>query len=197
MSADRRYNPLRWLPKPRLEPAGLLTISDAARFHYFHVVRRGWPIAGIVLLMFAMSVFGLLVVVVSGDMERMKNLGLMWLVFLVWTLLACASPYWSARRQFAKQDHLRQPMRFYFREDRVRQEGPNFSGELSWQIIAGVYETNSLFLIYHQSHQMAWILPKRFFWGDELMIQRWRKFVTGHLSSPRLFHERGILGELI
>ena len=59
--------------------------------------------------------------------------------------------------------HLEQkPMRFLLTSERVRLEGPNFSGEMTWPFVHSVYETKNAFLIY-QTAQVAWILPKRFF----------------------------------
>jgi hypothetical protein len=84
-------------------------------------------------------------------------------------------------------------MRYHFTSERIRLEGANFFSEINWPLVHGVYETKGAFLIY-QSPQAAWILPKRFFWGEEREVERWRQFVIQHLTKPGLFRRPEVLG---
>jgi YcxB-like protein len=56
----------------------------------------------------------------------------------------------------------------------------------------GIYETKSMFVLYH-SPWMAWILPKRFFWNDERLVQQWREWAIRQLPERKRFHEPGLL----
>jgi len=173
-----------------LQPAGQLTVADVVRFGYFHYIRRFWPLTAFCL---ALSLLGFLSVLSSGDSERLQNPGLFYVFLFVFTFLQFGIPYLGARRQYAALRYLREPMRFHFTTERIRLEGPSFSGEASWPLVHSVYETKNAFLIY-QSSQAAWILPKRFFWGEDQEIQRWRQFVIQHLTKPGLFRKPELLG---
>jgi hypothetical protein len=168
-----------------LQPAGELAPADVIRFSYFHYVRRFWIVG--VWLLFLFFLAGLGAVFSSGDPDNPQNRGALYLPTLVVALLMFGLPYLSARRQHAKLLYLREPMRYYFTNEGIRLEGPNFSSEIAWKLVQRVYETKRAFLIY-QSSQTAWILPKRFFWGEDLAIQGCRQFIVQHLTKPKLFH---------
>ena len=177
-----------------LQPAGKLTSADLVRFHFFHTWGRSWLLTGVVLIAWIFPIFGLVAVLSTGDPERLKNPGQFYFFGLLWPLLLTALPYWSARRQYAKHVYLREPMRYYFGHDRISLEGPSFNGEIEWKLVDRIYETRSLFLIYHS--QVAWMLPKRFFWGDKTAIKQWKHFAITHLNKRDQFDDLGIVAGL-
>ena len=173
-----------------LQPAGKLTLADVIRFSYFHYARRVWILTGFCVVF---ALFGIVVVISTGDPQRLQNPGSFYLFLLVFAFLQFVVPYVSARRLYAKLVYLSEPMRFLLTSERVRLEGPNFSGEMTWPLVHSVYETKNAFLIY-QTSQLAWILPKRFFWGEEHQIERCRELAKQCLRMPKLFHESDWLG---
>lgn len=173
-----------------LQPAGKLTLVDVIRFSYFHYFRRFWILTAFCI---TFSIFGIAAVIATGDRERLQNPGSFYVFLLLLAFLQFAIPYVSARRQYAKLVHLREPMRFLLTSERVRVEGPNFSGETIWPLVHSVYETKNAFLIY-QTAQVAWILPKRLFWAEEQKIEGWRQLAKQCLRNPKLFHQINWLG---
>ncbi len=149
-----------------------------------------WPLPVFGLLF---SFLGFAAVLSTGDPERLKNPGTFYVILFFLVLLPFGTTYLSARRQYATLRYLREPMRYHFASDQIRLEGSNFSSEMTWPLVQGVYETKRAFLIY-QTAQSAWILPKRFFWGEDDEIERWRRFVTRHLTKPKLFRRPELLG---
>ena len=173
-----------------LQAAGELTFPDVVRFQYFHYIRRFGLVTGFCLLF---SLFGFAAVLSTGDPERLRNPGVFYVILFFLVLLQLGLPYLGARRQYATLGFLRGPMRYHFTSERVRLEGSSFSGEIAWPLVNRVYETKRAFLIY-QTPQTAWILPKRFVWGEDKEVQRWRLFVTRHLTKPKLFRRPELLG---
>ena len=135
------------------------------------------------------GLLGMVVVSMSGDVERLKNPGLYYLIPLGFALLFLGGPFLEARRQYRKQQYLREPLGYDFTNDGIGLTGPNFSSKIAWTLVRRVYETKTLFLIY-QSSQLAWILPKHFF-CEESAIEGGKSFVIGHLTKPSLFHGCG------
>jgi hypothetical protein len=169
-----------------IEAAGELELADVIRFQYFHFAKTRWiPICTIATLAF--SIFGLAAVLSTGDPERLRNPGSYYLIFPIFALLAWAAPYFAARKQFAKIQWLREPMRYRFDDEGPHVAGPSFSGTIVWKVLPGIHETKTLFIVY-QTSQAAWIIPKRFFWGDERELTRFRSFAIAHLAEPGKFH---------
>jgi hypothetical protein len=113
-----------------LQAAGVLTLADVVRFQYFHFARKVWPVVLLLGLAMPLSLVGIFSVLATGDIEQWKNPGVQWVILFFWAALALTGPYWAARRQRAQQSYLRMPMRCHFTADRVRLEGPQFSGEI-------------------------------------------------------------------
>jgi hypothetical protein len=183
-------------PTTVFQPAGTLILDDIIRFQYFHANRRLWPLTIFMMLFGVFSFTGLVVTLSAGSVERFANPGLFYVAFLVWAALFLVVPYLGARRQFAKQQYLREPMQFCFTADRVRLEGPHFTSELNWSLVQRIHETKNLLFIY-QSPQIAWILPKRFFGGEPGLIEQWKEFVIGRLQHPGLFQGLKFPGSFI
>lgn len=172
----------------QLQAAGELQLDDLLRFQYFHLLGRNWLIAFAVLAAFCLSLLGIIVCLASGDPRKIQNPGLQWLFLLGFGVLLLGQLHWSARRQFAKQRYLREPMRYLTSEERVGLQSPSYSSEVDWAMIQAIYETKSLFLIY-TAPQVAWVLPKRFFWGDEQRALAWKQFAMRKLAGR--FHQPG------
>jgi YcxB-like protein len=181
------------MPAESLQAAGKLTIADLTRFQFFHRARRQWYLAIPILLMLIFCLLGIGVVLSTGDVERIENPGSSYFIMLAFLLLYFVVPFVAARQQYAKQQYLREPMRYQFTDEHVRLEGASFSTEVKWSLVQGVYETKSSLFIY-QSPQGAWILPKRFFWGDDRTLQLCRNFIVAHLANRKLFHVSEIPG---
>jgi len=169
------HNPLR--------PAGTLTFLDIVRFQYFHNNKRLWPLTLFFLLGVLFSLFGIAVVFLTGDVERIKNPGSYYAIFLCWALLCLGGPFLAARKQYRKQQYLREEMQYDFTNDGVGLQGPNFSATIAWLLVQSICETKTGFIIYQSPH-LAWILPKRFFPTSD--IEGWKMFVRERLTSPTL-----------
>jgi len=170
-----------------LRAGGKLELSDVVKYLYFHTLVRTWYLTIFFILMLLFCVFGFVAVLSTGDSERLRNPGTSYLIMFIFVSLQFFLPYIVARRQISKLPYFREPMRYQFADDRIRLEGASFSSEITWPLVKRVYETKNAFLIYH-SAPTAWIIPKRFFWGNDSEIQHWRKFVVGRLAKPRMFH---------
>src|SRR6516164_1983656 len=140
-----------------LKPAGKLTRAGEFGLFYSQNDWRNWILTGFCVVF---ALFGIVVVISAGDPQRLQNPGSFYLFLLVFAFLQFVVPYVSARRLYAKLAYLSEPMRFLLTSERVRLEGTNFSGEMTWPLVHSVYETKNAFLIY-QTSQLAWILPKR------------------------------------
>lgn len=157
-------------PLQSLEIQGQLTTSDLARFQYFHILRRSWPI-----LAAAVAILILWVAVLIYDMaEEPKLYGiladtlpLIVLLFL-WTLTILIRPYFAALRQGKTQAYLRDTLVYRFSEEGFAVTGTNASWSLRWNAVQRVVETDSLFIVYH-GPTAATIVPKRFFENSEAL----------------------------
>lgn len=172
-----------------LQPAGRLSKTDVIKFAYFHHLRRFWPLVALCL---CFSLLGLLAVISTGDPDRLRNPGSLYFFLLILALVQLGIPYLSAWRQYSKTQFLRDPMRFHITREKIRLEGSNFSSEVTWQFVKAAYETKNAFLIY-QTAQMAWILPKRFFWGDSELLAQGRQIIAQSLVEPQRLRSVAIL----
>ena len=110
---------------------------------------------------------------------------------LILGLVQLGVPYVSARRQYSKTQFLREAMRFQITREKIRLEGPSFSTEIAWPLVKAAYETKNAFLIY-QTAQTAWILPKRFFWGDSDLVAQCRQLMSQRLVGPQRLRSTSI-----
>ncbi len=165
--------------------SGTLAQSDLVRFQYFHANRRWWPITLMFILFTLLAFFFIFVVLLTGDVERFKNPGLNYVIFLCFGMLFFLFPYRAAKRQYRSQQYFRERILCRVSDNGFRLEGSGFSTEIAWALMHNVYETKTAFLIYH-TPRLAWILPKRFFTGQH-EIEDWKKFVKAHLPNPKLF----------
>jgi hypothetical protein len=172
-----------------LQPSGRLNRTDVVKFAYFHHLRRFWLLIGLCL---AFSMLGILAVVTSDDPDRLQNPGSAYFFLLVFGLIQLGLPCLSGWRQYSKMQVLREAMRFHITGEKIRLEGPNFSSEVMWPLVQAAYETRNAFLIY-QSAQMAWILPKRFFWGDSELLAQGRQIISQSLVKPRRLRSVALL----
>ncbi|HXR74824.1 MAG TPA: YcxB family protein [Bryobacteraceae bacterium] len=156
---------------------GTLTLADLARFQYFHVLRRTWP--GLILvLLIGLAILALIVAVPNPNI--LKNAAPLLTLFVIWLALLAVTPYWNARRQFARQRYLREPVSQTFSTDGIKSIGPSVSTELQWSVMQTVRETKSQFLLYYAPNQ-ALLVPKRFF-TDDAQLASWRDVARAGMS---------------
>ncbi|HEV8148312.1 MAG TPA: YcxB family protein [Bryobacteraceae bacterium] len=170
------------------QPAGTLTLRDVVQITYSQSMR----IIIAALLFVGVAILGIVFALLldqSGTESPWWTYGFL----LCWGLVMLAVPYVSATNQFRKQRYLREPIQFSFSETAIRLEGPNFSSQITWQVVQRVRETKSAFLIF-QSARAAWILPKRFFANND-DIEKWRQFAIAHLEKPNQFRPAGWLSK--
>ncbi|MGH9697060.1 MAG: YcxB family protein, partial [Bryobacteraceae bacterium] len=101
-------------------------------------------------------------------------------LFIIWLALLAVTPYWNARRQFARQRYLREPVSQTFSADGIKSTGPSVSTELQWTVVQTIRETKSQVLLYYASNQ-ALLVPKRFF-TDDAQLASWRNIVRAALD---------------
>jgi hypothetical protein len=151
-----------------LDIQGPLTTGDLARFQYFHIFRRSWPILAI-----AIVILILWVAVLIYDMASAPKLyGILAdtlplvALLLLWTLIIVIRPYIAALRQRKTQSYLCEPLLYRFSDNGLAVSGPSASWTVEWNSVRSVVETENLFIIYH-GPTAATIVPKRFFENDE------------------------------
>jgi YcxB-like protein len=180
-----------------IELHGTFTLSDFVRFHYFHTLRLCWWLLAIVavfLLIVAPLFLALFVntyppVVSWSSVEE----GAVPFVAgcLVLTYALTVMPYQRAKKQYAAQNYLREPVRTSFAAEGISSEGSGISSKVVWSIVKQVRETKSLFLLYYSAN-MALIVPKHFFEAPDQMDQ-WRQLVAASID-PKLIEKRGLVG---
>lgn len=155
-----------------IELHGILTLADFARFHYFHHLRRIWPVLVVVLIL-CVAIIVLITVVPNPNL--VANTRPLLILFAIWVCLLVVNPYLGARRQFAKQPYLREPLTQIFTVETISSSSASTSSQVKWNIVQNVRETSRLFLLYYATNQ-ALIVPKRFFSTPEQM-DLWRRIV--------------------
>ena len=176
----------------RVELHGTLTVAEVTRCQYFHVLRRGWPYAAVLTVIPMVSVLavGALLVAGSGDVQFANTVPI-FLFATFWNYIYWVLPYRNARKQFATQSFLHEPVTCAFTADEFSGLGPSASWTLAWSTLKNVRETKSLFLLYHHP-SLAVIVPKRFFQSDAEMDQ-WRELVSSAIA-PMKIEKPGFLG---
>jgi hypothetical protein len=146
------------------EIQGQLTTGDLARFQYFHIFRRSWPV-----LALAAAILILWVAILTYDMASAPKLyGILAdtlpliVLLLLWTLLVAIRPYIAAVRQLKMQSYLQDPLTYRFSDEVLAVKGPNASWTVAWNSVRSMIETENLFIIY-SDRMAATIVPKRFF----------------------------------
>jgi hypothetical protein len=172
-----------------IELHGTLTLADFARFHYFHYLRRMWPILILVLLL-AAAIIGLIIAVPNPGIIA-NSLPLL-ILFAVWICLIGVSPFLAARRQLAKQPYLREPLTQIFTAEGIKASAPSTSSDIKWNIVQNVRETGCLFLLYYAPNQ-ALLVPKRFFSTSDQM-DSWR-MITETGIAPRQISQLAFIGK--
>jgi hypothetical protein len=175
-----------------LEIQGQLTTSDLAKFQYFHIFRRSWPILAV-----AIAILILWLAVLIYDMASApklygilaNTLPLIVLLFL-WTVIIAIRPYIAALRQLKVQSYLGELLRYRFSEENLAVTGPSASWTLAWPGVRSIVETESLFIVYH-GPAAATIVPKRFFENSEAADEV-RTLLQEHAQDK--FSKAGVLG---
>jgi hypothetical protein len=157
----------------------VLTPADVIKFAYFHHLRKWWSF---IALLLAFCLFGIAVCLSTGDPSRLRNPGVSYILGLLLASIQLAIPYVSGRMQYARTKLLREPMRFYITSEKVSLQGASYSSEMTWALVKSVHETRNAFLIY-QTSKVAWILPKRFFWGNADLEAHFRQLLSRTLGQ--------------
>ena len=182
-------------PLPECELRGTLRLADVTRFHYFHTLRRTWPIGAIAALLLILLVPSLVFAAIanpgSGWGTVLTNAIPFFGLLLLWLLLLGVMPYFTARKQFAAQSYLREPVVYAFTPETISATGSSMRWSIAWNVVKRVRETKSLFLIYHAAN-VAVIVPKSFFTSPSEM-ETWRQIVATHLGS-KLIDKPGLVG---
>jgi hypothetical protein len=89
--------------------------------------------------------------------------------------------YWRSRRAFRNSRVYRSGLSYVFTEKGISAKGPTFSAESDWSNVAGVRETQSLFILLPPTSAMT-ILPKRCF-ADAAALEALRELVRAHVSG--------------
>jgi hypothetical protein len=173
---------------------GTLTVADLTRFHYFHTNRRSWPISAVAVLY--LPLWALCVALAPAVLKNWP--GFLYdtivptLVLFLWAVAAGVMPYRNARKMFAAQRHLQEPVTYTFTADSIYSSGDGVSWDVAWNVLQSVRETHSLFLLY-TAPCAAVILPKRFF-RSRADLEAWLRLV--HECSPARRIERpGVVAE--
>ena len=151
-----------------LEIQGQLTTGDLARFQYFHIFRRSWPVLAI-----AVAILILWVAVLIYDMASapklygiLANTAPLVVLLLLWTLMVAIRPYVAALRQRKTQSYLLDPLIYRFSDDGLAVSGPSASWTVAWNDVRSIVETENLVIIYH-GPTAATIVPKHLFENSE------------------------------
>jgi len=152
------------------------------RFQYFHTWRRIWPIAVFVALIIIALVPLLVLIAISNPVYVWHYIftnAPSFVIFLLFLALIMGfMPYRNARKQFAAQSFLREPITYVFTFETVSGTGPSASWSIAWNVLKRIQETRSLFLLY-QGPNIAVIVPKRFFQSTAEM-EKWRELCVAH-----------------
>lgn len=173
-------------PTP-IKMAGTLSVTDLTRFQYFHSLRLTWPVAVLVaavVLFLAPSMISRS----AGISQSVKNVIPISVPFVMYAFL----PMIFARRQYATQPGLRQPLTYTFGEKGYASQGPSASSKWTWDLVQAIRETKTLFVFNH-GMEVAMILPKRFFSSSEQM-ESWRNLVSSHVPAKKI-KGIGLLGK--
>jgi hypothetical protein len=180
--------------QPAITLHATLTLADVKRFQYFHALRRGWLAVVLFGLALIILVLFLVVRVVSDPQSGLPlliNAIPFLFLLLFWVFAMCCLPYLAARRMFAAQRVLREPVTWVFTSEGVSSSGPSASSSFVWDVLKALRETTSLFLLY-TAPNAAHIVPKRLFaTPDE--IEQWRQMVEAY-AAPRRMEKPGLVG---
>ena len=181
--------------RPAIEISGTLSLGDVTRFQYFHSLRRSWPVAimlaALVVLLLPILILGF-VISPESDWHQVTTNMLPFLgLLLLWIFLLVGLPRIAAKKQFAAQRYLREPITYSFDPETFSGTGPSAKWSLAWDVVKQVRETKTLFVIYHASN-VGVIVPKRFFPSRPVM-EEWQNLLTARLE-PKQIEKPGFVG---
>jgi hypothetical protein len=178
-----------------VELHGTLSLPEVTRFQYFHTLRRSWTVAAVfAVILILLMAFTALTLIVNPEPDwraMLMDATPFTLFLLLWVLLIGVMPYRNARKQFATQSYLREPITYVFTSATVSATGASASWTLAWSVLKRVRETKSLFLLYHGPN-IAMIVPKRFFQSPAEM-EKWRQLVLESMATKRI-EKPGVIG---
>ncbi len=178
-----------------IEVSGTLTRAEVMRMQYFHTLRRLWPVVVLAVLLLLVTLPPFLFVLITASQSEwrsvLSNLGPFIFFLLMWVFLLTVSPYWNARKQFAAQSPLSEPVTYLFTPENLSAKGPSVSWTMTWGTLKHVRETKSLFVLYHHK-KIAILVPKRFF-HDDAEIRAWRQLVLSSVATKRI-EAPGLIG---
>ena len=177
-----------------VELHGTLDIRDLARIQYFHALRL-WPLAATaVVLLLLMFFFN---VATAGDPEAylhfvLANAAPFGFLLVAWIIVvAGVAPYFSARRNFAQHQELREPTTYTFNDEGIVAAAQSSTWKIDWGLVKRVRETKSAYVVYRSPRLAAMLVPKRFFRSESEMTQ-WRQIVAARII-PRQIEKPGLV----
>ena len=163
------------MDREAIEVSGTYRMQDFWRFRMYSGLRFIWPV---VLLLLALAAMLLLLGLLGGGANAAASLEAAG-VMLLWTALLVLPQHFVARRQFAAQPALREPVNFRLDSEGMHSRTSAGAADASWKRFHSVRETGSLFILY-TAPNLGNLLPKRFFASG------------GELAEFRAMVERGI-----
>jgi hypothetical protein len=178
-----------------IEVSGTFTVDDLTRLHYFHALRRLWPLLVLAVLFLLVVVPAYVVMLITDSQSDWRQVlsNAMPFVTLVtfWIVIMTWFPHRNARRSFATQKANREPITYTFGPEDFGGKGPSVSWTMVWSVVKYVRETESLFLLYHHKN-LAVMVPKHFFLSDAEMAA-WRELVRSCIR-PKQIEPPGLAG---
>jgi hypothetical protein len=165
---------------------GTITTADLTRFQYFHTYCRIWPATVVAVLVLPVWVACCFFATdPDSEWHAVLKSALVFILPCSFLLLwAGLMPYRLARKQFATQNHLREPVTYIFTTATIQGRGTGFAWRIEWNLLKQLRETKSLFLLYHGPN-IAVIVPKRFF-QSAAEIEAWRQLTLACLTSKKI-----------
>jgi hypothetical protein len=170
-----------------------LTFEDYLRFQYYDTIQKMWWLIPIFMLGCCISAILLGVSAFRQDSYLLRDIVPFTSLLILGGVFVFAGPYFTARRDFAVNSSLRQPVHYIVRETFLQTTSPRRTGKLPWQNVKEARETGASFLIYTTSGDTL-ILPKTAFTSESQMMSL-RELLIVILGIPRCLFKLNALSE--
>jgi hypothetical protein len=169
-----------------VEVSGTLTVSDLARFKYFHYFHQTWWIVlGSMLILLAGVAMAAIVALIFHEYAVALNNGTPFLLLLLlWCFAVIVLPYTAARKELKTRSAIHGQIVFTFTPKGMRCTTATTSSENDWGVLFRVCETQSAFFLY-ASAASGGIIPKRFF-HSAVDQGAWRQLVEQAIAPKHI-----------